>query len=139
MPQLAPVLFLFLLALISGGSTDAGQALAQVSTEVPAKAWRAAALRNLPESAALTVVVEADGPLEVVFLPGREADAGVSDKPLFRGLLTRQIRFTLIIPRTGDYFVALHNVDTDSVRKVTVTVHGSTSRERVEMGSLQSF
>jgi hypothetical protein len=116
---------LIAVALGACNLSTANEALAQLSTQVPPGAWKAARLRNLPEGATIAVSAESDGQLDVI-LADRETLAGAEpSRPLFRGRFDKRLSFSVVIPASGDYYLVFDNRRSSIQREITASIHGS--------------
>ncbi len=83
---------------------------ASFHTDVPAGAWRALAVKNLPRGAVVRAQVRTSRPLEVALV--RESDLAAypaGAPPVFRGRVEDALRFEVIVPEKGHYAVVLDN------------------------------
>jgi len=100
---------------------------ASFHTEVPAGAWRALALKNLPQGSTVRAVVRATRPLDVAFVRQSELTTYPGGAPpVFRGRVEDELQFTVIAPDEGDYALVLDN--RGGQRSVTVDLRVEAAR-----------
>ena len=124
--------FIALLALSLGllaGGASAKSAEATFHLEVPARAWKAGRLKDVPHGAKLAVEVRSDGPVALLLLDAQDYKRFPStEQPLFRGETTDRLAFFVIAQKTGDYYVLIDNRTGSAARSVDLTVRGETGR-----------
>ena len=119
-------LSVFLFLFLSPGALQAAEKEAFFTVTVPAKEFKAARLRSLPEGADVGVAVESSRAVTVAFVDS--ADYGRlpnPQKPLMVGKVDRKLTFSVSIPADGDYFVVLVNPDARLTADVKVKVQAA--------------
>lgn len=118
-----------LLAATFGGTASAARVT--INTSIPPAKWKAVRLRNLPENATLSVVVETSGVIGVVFVHQEELKrfpAGA--KPAFQGTVDRKLSFRVVIPKAGNYYVILDNRPGTERRRVRLQIQAQRAGSR---------
>lgn len=94
-----------------------------VNVDIPAKTWKVARLRNLPEGAIVALEVKSSATIiaALVDTNGYHQYPDVS-RPLFAGQVDGKLSFSVTIPHTDNYYVVLDNRSGSTPRAVTVTV-----------------
>ncbi len=98
-------------------------AQAILNTEVAPAKWKAVRLKNLPQGAAVGLAVASTGTVGLIFVHRDELKrfpAAVS--PLFQGSVDTKLEFSVIIPKSGDYYVIFDNRQGTETRKVKILI-----------------
>ena len=120
-----------LLVTLTGLGSVAEAAKAQVNSKVPAGKWKAVRLKNLPEGAALSVKVVANGSLVVMLVHEAELKRYPSAiSPAFQGTLERALSFSVVIPESGDYYVIFDNRRGADERRVQILIQANAPKSR---------
>ena len=113
-----------LLTGLAGGFTTfalAGRALLNVT--VPAGKWKAVRLKNLPLDASISLRIESDGVIDVIFIHQDElAKFPAAVNPAFQGTVERSMSFKVVIPKAGNYHVIVDNRKDTRERKVRLDI-----------------
>ena len=117
------VLLAFALSVGLAPLAYAAEKSASFSREVAAGKWTGVRLRNLPKGASLATQVAIDGAVTVLLLDetGYRRLPEV-DRPLFQGKTGDRLSFSILVPKTGDYYLVLDNRAGAEARKFTVDV-----------------
>ncbi len=96
---------------------------ATVNTAVEAGKWSTARLGNLPAGAILDIKVTANGTIGVHLIEGRGIENFPDVKrPLFKGRTSRSLKFSIVVPRAGAYYVVIDNRAGKARREVTIDI-----------------
>ena len=129
-----PLVFLSLwLCLFDQGRAIAGEQQAAFAVEVPAQAWKAVRLKNLPKGVAVSLKVKSSASLIVLVLT--ELDYSHFPKvkrPMFVSPIEQEIAFSVTTASAGHHYVVLDNRKGNKERSVALAVKAqqSTSRPR---------
>ena len=98
----------------------AAVASVMLNADVASGKYKAVKLKNLPKGAVVTVQVKSTGSLTVILIDSR----GIKSKPrpLFAGLVEKQLSFSVEIPRTDNYFLVLDNRKGAGNREVAIAI-----------------
>ena len=132
-PHIRSIMLVLLLPLLlaswEADAESANQPLT-VSVTIPAGAWKAVRLRNLPRETVVAVALRSDGSLTVGFVNGPDhARFPNVTNPLFWGQAESKLGFSATIPQPGDYFVVLDNREGTNPRHITMTTTARLSGE----------
>lgn len=120
---------LFLLVYLAASPVLAAEKSVQFSTKVEAGKWTGVRFSNLNRDATLHVVLEIDGRVAVMLLSGDEyreyARAQIARTALFQAQVTDKTDFTIIAPRTGDYYLVVDNREGEAQRSFTLDAKAS--------------
>lgn len=113
------------------GEAAAQEQSASMSGEVAAGEHHVTRLRNLPQGANLEVDVQTDGSLRVMVVDDDQfASLPGNVQPVFSGSGDRQIRFQLVIPASGTYYLVIDNSEASEARSFSLRVQASLADER---------
>lgn len=104
----------------------AKQQSARLSAKVEAKKIHTTRLGNLPEGAKLSIEIESDGYV-VVLLLDKDGLAAFPDAehPTFEGKTSDRLKFSLLVPGSGDYYLLVDNREGSEARTFTLSVLAS--------------
>jgi hypothetical protein len=119
----------FWLALLGGlGTVQAAEATLNV--EVPGGKWKGMRLKNLPQGAKVALQIESSGALRVIVLDSSELKRFPNTRALFTGSVEKRLGFSVVIPRSGDYFIVFDNRAGSEPRQVTIRIRAQPPRRR---------
>ncbi len=96
---------------------------ATVNTVVEAGKWATARLGNLPAGASLGIKVTANGTIGVLLIDARGVENFPDvERPLFKGRASRSLKFSIIVPRAGAYYLVIDNRAGNARRDVTIDI-----------------
>ena len=96
---------------------------ATVNTVVEAGKWATARLGNLPAGASLGIKVTADGAFGVLLIDARDVKNFPDvERPLFKGRASRSLKFSVVVPRAGAYYLVIDNRTGNARRDVTIDI-----------------
>lgn len=122
-PALA--LILLLLAVLHPGISLAVEA--SFSRDVEPGIWTGVRLKNLPKAAILEVVIDTDGDIKVALTDSSITNKEKRNKPLFTGLVSKRMAFTVKTEQAGDHYIILDNRGGDTKRSVDLAVRARRS------------
>lgn len=115
-----------MLAIAPVGPAAAAEQSARASAQVGPGDTYTARLGAVPEGARLSIRVSSDPPVDVLLLDERDYLAFPDlEGPLFEGRADDELRFSLRVPTSGDYYLVIDNRDGDAARAVTLAVTAS--------------
>ena len=119
------------LLVLGMADRDAHCAQALITAEVPPGKWKGVRLKNLPQSAKVTIQVEsANGGIDLIFIHGDELKRfPAAVNPEFQGTVERKLSFTVVVARQGDYYVILDNRQNSEARKVKVLIRAEPAKK----------
>lgn len=124
--RLRRTLLLALLALAPAGPVAAAEQSARASAQVGPGDTYTARLGAVPGGARLSIRISSDLPVDVILLDERDYLAFPDlEGPLFEGRADDELRFSLRVPTSGDYYLVIDNRDGDAARAVTLAVTAS--------------
>ncbi len=96
--------------------------------DIPAGKWKVAKFRGLPRRGSLSLDVVSSGPVEILlFDKAAYRRFPAIEDPLFRGKTTHKFGFTVVVPKSGDYYLVIDNRTGDQRRRVSVHVKAATA------------
>ncbi len=117
--------FLFLLLPTLDGFAASGPIM--LNMDIPAGAWKAARLKNLPKNAVVAVQVESNGEILVALLDSTSKGKPDVSRPLFTGRVERRLSFSVTVSEAGDHYLVFDNRRASESRAVTVTLRAAPS------------
>lgn len=95
----------------------------RINVRLAPRKFKSVRLRHTPAGAAVEVKVRSSGQILVSFVSQADLRRRPEDRrPLFEGLITRQVSFSVTIPEAGTYFLLLVNRSPAETRSLTVTL-----------------
>lgn len=95
---------------------------AELNVEVPAGKWKGVRLKRLPRGASVALQIESSGPLRIIVLDSTELRRFPNTRPLFEASMDHRIGFSVVIPRSDDYYVVFDNRKASEPRQVRLNV-----------------
>lgn len=95
---------------------------ATVNVEVPGGQWKGVRLKALPRSASVALRIESSDALRVIVVDSSELRRFPNTRPLFEASMEKRLGFSVVIPRSGDYYVIFDNRQGKEVRKVRLLI-----------------
>lgn len=96
---------------------------ATVNTVVEAGKWATARLGNLPAGALLGIKVTANGAFGVLLIDARDVKNFPDvERPLFKAHASRSLKFSVVVPRAGAYYLVIDNRTGNARRDVTIDI-----------------
>jgi len=101
------------------------------NAEVSSKNWSAARLRKLPKNATIALEITSSRPIVIAIVDTQGYTQYPSTpRPLFIGHTENQLKFSVKIPTSDDYFVILDNRTGKQTASVSVSVVAESPRSR---------
>jgi hypothetical protein len=98
---------------------------ATLNVEVPGGQWKGVRLKKLPRGAAIALEIESSDRLRVIVVDRAELSRFPNTRPLFEAIVEKRLGFSVVIPRTDDYYVVFDNRKSDDPRQVRLNVKAS--------------
>jgi hypothetical protein len=127
MKSLLRIFIPFLFLLLQAIDTLAAGGPIMLNVDVPAGAWKAAKLKNLPKNAVVAVQVESNGEILVALLDSTSKGKPDVSRPLFAGRVERHLSFSVTVSEAGDHYLVLDNRRGSEPRTVKVVLHAASS------------
>ena len=108
----------------------AQQGEAALSVEVPAAKWKGVRLKNLPRGTSLALQIETSGTMRVIVVDSGELRRFPETRALFEANVESRIGFSVVIPRSGDYYVVFDNRAHAQARQVRLKVQAQAPGRR---------
>lgn len=108
----------------------AERAEAALAVEVPAAQWKGVRLNNLPKGASLALQFETSGKRRVIIVHGAELRRFPRTRALFEATVDPWLGFSVVIPRSGDYYGVFANHASAEPRPVRRKVQAQTPTRR---------
>jgi hypothetical protein len=109
-------------------AADRGEAALDI--EVPAAQWKGVRLKNLPKGTSVALQIEASGKIRVLVVAGAELKRFPRTRALFEATVDSRMGFSVIIPRSGDYYVVFDNRAATEARRVQMKVQAVAPQRR---------
>lgn len=103
---------------------------ATLSVEVPAAKWKGVRLKNLPRGTAVDLEIESSGTIRVIVVDSVELRRFPKTRALFEARVDSRLGFSVVIPRSGDYYVVFDNRASGQVRQVRMKVQAQAPKRR---------
>ncbi len=95
---------------------------ATVNVEVPAGKWKGVRLKSLPRGVSVALTIESTDALRVIVVDSTELRQFPNTRPLFEASMEKRLGFSVVIPRSGDYYVIFDNRQGKEGQKVRLLV-----------------
>ena len=95
---------------------------ATINVEVPGSKWKGVRLKSLPRGASVALSIESSDALRVIVVDSSELRRFPNTRPLFSASMEKRLGFSVVIPRSGDYYVVLDNRKSSAPRQVKLNV-----------------
>ena len=95
---------------------------ATVNVDVPGGKWKSVRLKSLPRGVSLTLKIESSDALRVIVVDSSELRRFPNTRALFEASMEKRMGFSVVIPRSGDYFVIFDNRKSTEPRQVKLNV-----------------
>src|SRR5581483_5265939 len=115
-------------ALLLSTADSARAAEATLSVEVPAARWKAVRLKNLPKGTSVALQIVASGAIRVIVVDSTELKRFPNTRPLFEATVDSRLGFSVVIPRSDDYYVVFDNRAATDARQVRMRVRAEAPR-----------
>ncbi|MGH8632442.1 MAG: hypothetical protein ACREU7_16970 [Burkholderiales bacterium] len=118
------------LLLLCGLAAAAERGEATLNVEVPAAQWKGVRLKNLPKGTSVALQIEASGKIRVIVVDSAELRRFPRTRALFDATVETRLGFSVVIPRSGDYFVVFDNRAAAEARQVRMKVEAKAPRRK---------
>lgn len=98
---------------------------ATVTVEVPGGKWKGVRLKSLPRGAAVALRIESSDALRVIVVDSSELRRFPNTRPLFEASMEKRLGFSVVIPRSGDYYVVFDNRKSPEPRQVKLNIRAA--------------
>ena len=105
---------------------DAFSVEATINVDVQGGKWKGVRLKSLPRGASVALRVESSDALRVIVVDSGELRRFPNTRPLFEASMEKRLGFSVVIPRSGDYYVIFDNRKSTSPRQVKLNVKADT-------------
>jgi hypothetical protein len=122
--------FVFIALLLAAASNNALAAEVTVNIDVPGNRWKTVRLRNLPQGTSMSLQILASGKIRVIVVDSTELKRFPKTRALFEASVDQRLGFSLVIPRTGDYYVVFDNRVSAEPRQITLRVQAKRPANR---------
>jgi hypothetical protein len=122
--------FVFVALLLAAASSSALAAEVTVNIDVPGNRWKTVRLRNLPQGTSVSLQILASGGIRVIVVDSTELKRFPKTRALFEASVDQRLGFSVVIPRTGDYYVVFDNRKSTEPRQVTLRVKAESPANR---------
>lgn len=122
----------FSLALLLFFASSAAAEVKSVDllVDLPARAWKAARLKNLPKMSALKITVAGEGEATVYLVDRKNYEIFPDiERSVFKGEVRGELTFTVRIPVTGNYFLVLQNSSTVKRARMDINIRAAAVSE----------
>ena len=116
--------------LLFTATAGAYAAEAAVNIDVPGERWKTIRLKNLPRGASVALEIISSDKIRVIIVDSVELKRFPKTRALFEASVDQKLGFSVIIPRTGDYYVILDNRTAAQARQVRVRVKAEAPKRR---------
>jgi hypothetical protein len=113
-------LLLAYLAWLPAASVPAAEA--ELNVDVPAGKWKGVRLKKLPRGAKVALQIESSGTVRVIVVDSTELRRFPNTRPLFQAAVEKRLGFSVVIPRTDDYYVVFDNRKSTETRQIKLNV-----------------
>lgn len=115
-------LFLLLACLAWMAAEPAFSVEATINVDVPGGKWKGVRLKSLPRGVSVALRIESSDALRVIVVDGSELRRFPNTRPLFEASMEKRLGFSVVIPRSGDYYVVFDNRKSTEPRQVKLNV-----------------
>lgn len=95
---------------------------ATINVEIPGSKWKGVRLKSLPRGASVALSIESSDTLRVIVVDSSELRRFPNTRPLFSASMEKRLGFSVVIPRSGDYYVVFDNRKSPEPRQVKLNV-----------------
>lgn len=95
---------------------------ATINVEVPGGKWKGVRLKSLPRGVSVALTIESSDALRVIVVDSSELRRFPNTRPLFEASMEKRLGFSVVIPRSGDYYVVFDNRKSSEPRQVKLNV-----------------
>ena len=95
---------------------------ATINVEVPGGKWKGVRLKSLPRGVSVALSIESSDALRVIVVDSSELRRFPNTRPLFEASMEKRLGFSVVIPRSGDYYVVLDNRKSTEPRQVKLNI-----------------
>ncbi len=95
---------------------------ATINVEVPGGKWKGVRLKSLPRGVSVALRIESSDALRVIVVDSSELRRFPNTRPLFEALMEKRLGFSVVIPRSGDYYVVFDNRKSTEPRQVKLNI-----------------
>jgi hypothetical protein len=95
---------------------------ATINVEVPGGKWKGVRLKSLPRGVSVALSIESSDALRVIVVDSSELRRFPNTRPLFEASMEKRLGFSVVIPRSGDYYVVFDNRKSSEPRQVRLNV-----------------
>jgi hypothetical protein len=127
MKSLLRILIPFFFLLLHTLDSLAASGPIMLNMDVPAGAWKAARLKNLPKNAVVAVQVESNGEILVALLDSTSKGKPDVSRPLFTGRVEGRLSFSVTVSEAGDHYLVFDNRRGSEPRAVKVILRAAPS------------
>lgn len=120
----------FVALLLAATSSSAPAAEITVNIDVPGNRWKTVRLKNLPQGTSVSLQILASGKIRVIVVDSTELKRFPKTRALFQASVDQRLGFSVVIPRTGDYYVVFDNRKSTEPRQVTLRVKAESPANR---------
>jgi regulation of enolase protein 1 (concanavalin A-like superfamily) len=112
----------FIALLLAAASSNALAAEITVNIDVPGNRWKTVRLKNLPQGTSVSLQIRASGKIRVIVVDSTELKRFPKTRALFEASVDQRLGISVVIPRTGDYYVVFDNRKSTEPQQVTLRV-----------------
>jgi hypothetical protein len=116
--------------LLIGLALAADRGEATLTVDVPAKRWKGVRLKNLPKGTSVALQIQSSGKLRVIMVDSKELRRFPATRAIFEGIADTRLGFSVVIPRSADYYVVFDNRPSDQALTVQMKVQAQAPRGR---------
>jgi len=95
---------------------------ATVNVDVAGGKWKGVRLKSLPRGVSVALKIESSDALRVIVVDSSELRRFPNTRPLFEASMEKRLGFSIVIPRSGDYYVIFDNRKSTEPRQVKLNV-----------------
>lgn len=95
---------------------------ATINVEVPGGKWKGVRLKSLPRGVSVALRIESSDALRVIVVDSSELRRFPNTRPLFEASMEKRLGFSVVIPRSGDYYVVFDNRKSSEPRQVKLNI-----------------
>jgi hypothetical protein len=122
--RLVPLVLLACLAWLPPALAFAVEAT--INVDVLGGKWKGVRLKSLPRGASVALRIESSDALRVIVVDSSELRRFPNTRPLFEASMEKRLGFSVVIPRSGDYYVIFDNRKSTEPRQVKFNVKADT-------------
>lgn len=127
-----------LLGMMVSSPAWAEQKSVELTASIPAHEWNSTRLKNVYQGSTLQFDLTSDGEIRVLLLD-KEGFMRYPeiDRPLFRSDASQHVQFSLVTPKSGDYYLVVDNTAGDMRAHYLARIEARTNvmAERNEQGA----